>query len=183
MPDIASQTHNETHTETGHQEGVFPPFDSTTYPSQLLWLVLTFAVLYHVISKIALPRIGGVLEDRRNRIASDFTQAERLKQETDRVIASYEESLKQSQDQAHKMAEQTRARLMAESNVKRAQVEEALQIKLADAEQSISDIKNKAMADVGLIAMDVTETMLNHLTGDDFDKQSIEKTVLSPVKL
>ena len=60
------------------EHDVFPPFDSSTFPSQLLWFALTFALLYYLMSKVALPRIAGILEDRRDRIASDLDLADPL---------------------------------------------------------------------------------------------------------
>ena len=67
--------------ETPTEHKVFPPFDSTTFASQLLWFAITFALLYYLMAKVALPRIAGILEDRRDRIASDLDLAERLKRE------------------------------------------------------------------------------------------------------
>jgi F-type H+-transporting ATPase subunit b len=74
----------EVHTETGvaheaHGTGVFPPFDHTTYSSQLLWLVITFGFFYWIMQKVVVPRVGGILEHRHDRIAQDLDEASRLK--------------------------------------------------------------------------------------------------------
>ena len=90
------------HTETGvaqdagHGSGVFPPFDSTHYASQLLWLAITFGLFYLFMSRVVLPRIGGVIETRRDRIAQDLEQAARLKQDADNAIVAYEQELAQA---------------------------------------------------------------------------------------
>src|SRR5688572_1322589 len=62
-----------------HGTGVFPPFDPTTFASQLLWLVITFAALYLIISRSAVPRIGSILEQRKTRIEGDLKEADRLR--------------------------------------------------------------------------------------------------------
>ena len=90
--------------EEHEEEGVFPPFDSTFFASQLLWLVITFVVLYLLMSRLVLPRIGGILEDRRDRIARDLDQADRLKQQADDAIASYERALAEAKAGAFTIA-------------------------------------------------------------------------------
>jgi len=72
------------HTEAPGHAKVFPPFQPENYASQLVWLGLTFVLLYVVMAKVALPRIAGILEDRRDRIAADLDMAERLRAGGDR---------------------------------------------------------------------------------------------------
>ena len=71
---------------SGHARA-FPPFDKQTFPSQLLWLTVTFVALYLLMSRIALPRIDSILQRRRQRIAGDLAEAQRLKGESDAAIA------------------------------------------------------------------------------------------------
>jgi hypothetical protein len=61
----------------------FPPFETSTFPSQLLWLAITFGLFYLFLQKVVLPRIGGILEVRRDRIAQDLDQAARMREESD----------------------------------------------------------------------------------------------------
>ncbi|KZL18798.1 ATP synthase subunit b 2 [Pseudovibrio axinellae] len=143
----------------------FPPFDSTTFPSQLLWLVLSFGVFYWVMSKVVLPRIGGILEDRRDRIAGDMAEASRLKQETDDAIASYESALANARQKASSMAQDARAKVKAESESVRAAAEEQLAAKLSEAEQSISKIKVESLSHVGEIATETTGELVKALIG------------------
>ncbi len=72
---------------------VFPPFDATTFASQLLWLAITFGVLYYLMARVAVPRIAGIIEDRRDRIASDLDMADRLKTDSEEALAAYEKAL------------------------------------------------------------------------------------------
>ena len=65
--------------ESEHGAG-FPPFDATTYSSQILWLAITFGAFYWIMKNVAVPRISGILEDREDRIAGDLSEANRLKE-------------------------------------------------------------------------------------------------------
>ncbi|MEX0860470.1 MAG: ATP F0F1 synthase subunit B, partial [Cucumibacter sp.] len=112
--------------ERGGQPAIFPPFDASTFASQILWLVLTFGALYLLMSKVALPRIGEILEIRRDRIESDLAEAERLRQRTDKAIQSYEEALAEARRRAHEIAEKTRGEIRADLGDKRAGVEAGL---------------------------------------------------------
>jgi hypothetical protein len=107
--------------------GTFPPFDTSTFASQLLWLVIAFGITYYVISKIAGPRISGILEDRHDRIASDIAEAERLKRETDEAMETYEKALADARSRAQALASETRDKLTAETTAKRQASEEPCQ--------------------------------------------------------
>src|SRR4051812_38028557 len=87
-------TEHTEHTEQsggGHRD--FPPFLKETFASQILWFVITFVALYLLMSRVALPRIGGILEARKGRIDGDLGEAQRLKDESDTALAAYEKSL------------------------------------------------------------------------------------------
>jgi F-type H+-transporting ATPase subunit b len=92
---------------------VFPPFDPRTFPSQLFWLALSFGALYFMMSRIALPRIGEVIEERRDHIQRDLDEAARLKSETDAALKSYEQSLADARVKAQGLAKDTREKLAA----------------------------------------------------------------------
>src|SRR5208282_6274393 len=84
-------------TEVGHEAGGghanFPPFESATFPSQLLWLAITFGALYYVMSKIALPKVGAVIERRKARIAKDLDDAAAMHQQAAAAAAAHEKTL------------------------------------------------------------------------------------------
>ena len=161
-----------THTETGagHGDGhggggAFPPFDSSTFASQLLWLAITFGLFYLVMSRVIIPRIGGILEHRRDRIAQDLDEANRLKEEADNASAAYEQELASARRKASEIAEAAREKAKAEAQAERTEVESGLAIRMAEAEASIKAIKAKALADVGTIAEDTATSLVAHLTG------------------
>lgn len=177
---MAAETHNtEIQVPHGgeHASGVFPPFDSSTYASQLLWLAITFGLFYYVMAKMVLPRIGGILEDRRDRIAGDLAEAERLKQETDAAIAAYEQALAEARSKAHGIAQATRDKLTSEVNAKREAAEADLASKLADAESRIAGIKSEALGQVGEIATETASALVEALLGRAPAKADTAKAV------
>ena len=147
-------------------EEPFPPFDATYFPSQLLWLAITFTALYLLLVRVALPRLGGILEDRRDRIASDLDQAERLKQQSDEAIADYEKALAEARARAFAVAEEAREAAKQKAAGRQAEVEADLKSRLADAEKRIGEIKQKALADVDAVAADVAEAVVERLLGE-----------------
>ena len=78
-----------THTEMPEGHGVFPPFDKSTFPSQLIWLSVTFVLLYVLMAKMALPRIASILQERRKRVDDDLSEAQRFKEQSDAVIVAH----------------------------------------------------------------------------------------------
>src|ERR1043165_3992304 len=88
-----------THTEVPHKSG-FPPFAKETFASQLVWLAITFVALYLLIARIAVPRIGGIIDERAKRIEGDFASAQRAKDESEAALAAYEKSLADARHRA-----------------------------------------------------------------------------------
>lgn len=177
---MASEVKTETGVPGGEAHGGgggFPPFDGSTFPSQLLWLAITFGLFYYLMSKIALPRIAGILEDREDRIAGDLAEAERLKRETDEAIASYEQALAEARNKAHGIARATREKLEADVDAKRSAAEADLNDKLKAAEASISEIKQQAMSEVDGIATEAAEDIVKSLIGGRLTKKELTEAV------
>ncbi|HWK95591.1 MAG TPA: F0F1 ATP synthase subunit B [Pseudolabrys sp.] len=160
---MATTTHTEVPSE--HGKGTFPPFDPTTFPSQLVWLVLTFAILYALMAKVALPRLGGIIDDRQNRISGDIAAAGKLKAESEAAVAAYEKALAEARARAQVIAAETRDKQAAEAETTRKALEEQLNAKLAEAEKTIAGTKQKAMAEVRGIATDAAKTIVERLIG------------------
>lgn len=158
--------HEGTQAQDGdHHTSVFPPFDPTTFPSQLLWLAITFGLLYVVMKRLALPRIGSILEERRDRIDGDIAEAGRLQQKTDAAIESYETALAEARSNAHAIAEETRGKIRAELDAKRKTVEDDLAKKVAEAEGRIAETKAAALSNVGEIATEIAQAVVGQLAG------------------
>lgn len=151
---------------TEAQSDVFPPFDPSTFPSQLLWLAITFAALYFVLSRLALPRITRVLEDRKAIIDGDIAAADASRQKTDTAIAAYEAALASAKAKAQTIANQSRDDIQADIASKRGAVEADLSGKLAEAEARIAATKSEALTHVDEIATETAQTVVVQLLGD-----------------
>ncbi len=147
----------------GH--GGFPPFNPQTFPSQLVWLVITFVLLYALMAKWALPQVARVIENRQKRIADDFAEAERLKAQSEEALAAYEKALADARARAQAIATEEREREAAASEARHKELERALNAKLAEAEKTIAATKQAAMANVRGIAEDATRTIVERLIG------------------
>ncbi len=167
-------------TEVPHDAGhpkVFPPLDPNNVSPQLIWLVATFVVLYFALSRVVLPRIGEVIEERKDRIKRDLAAAERLRGETEKALASYEKALSDARGNASSIARQTREQLNAEVDKERKAVEDHLAKKLADAETSIGATKTKALTSVKDIAGDTVTAIVGALSNVNATKDEIDSAL------
>lgn len=169
--------HTEVPGEAAH--GAFPPFDASTFPSQILWLAITFGLFYLFLKRVVMPRIGGILELRRDRIAQDLDQAALMKSEADAAVAAYEQELAEARLKANGIGQQARDAAKGEAEAQRKKVEGDLDRKLADAEARIAAIKTSAMAEVGSIAEETSAAIVQQLTGGKIDKAALAAAVKS----
>ncbi|MBS7542364.1 F0F1 ATP synthase subunit B [Ancylobacter oerskovii] len=155
----------------------FPPFDATTFPSQLIWLAIAFVALYWLMSRVALPRIATILEERHDRIADDLEEAGKLKAESEAAAKAYEQALAGARGKATSIASETRDKLTAEAEASRKSLEAELNAKLTDAESKIAATKTSAMTNVRGIAVDAAGAIVNQLTGAAPAPQAVEAAV------
>jgi F-type H+-transporting ATPase subunit b len=180
---MAEPTHTagtEHPAEGGH--GAFPPFQSQTFASQLVWLAIAFVLLYILMSRLALPRVGAVIESRQKRIADDLADASRLKTESDAAVAAYEKALADARARAQGIANETRERQLAEAEARRKALEDQLNAKLADAERAIATTKKAAMANVQAIAEEATRAIVERLIGEKPNDKSVAAAVADALK-
>lgn len=154
-----------------------PQLDPTTFAPQLIWLAITFIGLYVLMARVALPRIGGMIEQRRDRIASDLDEAARLKDDTEKAIADYETALAEARARAHTIAQQTRDELKAATDRERASLDQSIAKKLAEAEARIADARDAAMADVATIATGLAGDIVTSLAGASPTPAALERAV------
>jgi len=159
-----------------------PQLDFSSYPSQIIWLLITFTALYLLMARVALPRIATVLEERRDRIANDLDEAERLKRDTETAIANYEAALAEARARAHEIAQATREKLSAEIDAERGRVDDELAAKTTAAEEIISAAKTKALTEIGNVATETAEAIVKELVGGRWSKANISAAVGAVMK-
>jgi F-type H+-transporting ATPase subunit b len=174
-------TGGDTHSATGVPEahGAFPPFDPATFPSQLLWLAITFGLFYLFLKRVVVPRVGGIIDVRNDRISQDLDQASKLKGEADAAVAAYEQELAEAKKNANSIGQQAADAAKTEAETARKKIEAALDEKLGEAEARISSIKANAMKEVGSIAEDTASAIVEALVGGKASKAEIAAAVKS----
>lgn len=161
----ATEHGTEVHAADEAHSEVFPPFDPSSFSVQLIWLAITFAVLYFMLSRVALPRIGGIIDARKARIEGDLKEAERLRQETDKAVAAYEQALAEARQNAGKIAEDTRQSIRDDIDGKRKVVETDLATRMSDADARIQASKTAALGNVESIAAETAQALVAQLGG------------------
>src|SRR5579863_7118983 len=161
------------HTEAPEGHGGFPPFQSQHFPSQLLWLVVSFVLVYALMSRIALPRIGAIFADRSKRISDDLAAANRFKEQSEAANAAYQKALTDARNRAQGIAAETRERQAAKAETVNKQLEAQLHEKLAAAERSIAATRANAMGNVGNIAAEVAAAIVERLIGTSPSQQDV----------
>jgi F-type H+-transporting ATPase subunit b len=153
------------HSEVPAGHGAFPPFQAQHFPSQLFWLAISFVLLYVLMSKVALPRIGSILAARSRVIGDDLAAAERLKEQSDAAHAAYDKALADARARAQAMASTTRQEQASEADAAQKRLEAQLHERLAAAEQSIAATRTAAMGNVRSIAADTAAAIVERLIG------------------
>jgi F-type H+-transporting ATPase subunit b len=166
----------------GEHKAGFPPFQAETYASQLVWFVLTFAILYVVLAKIALPRVGGIIETRRNRIDGDLAAAQASRTQSEAAMAAYEKALAEARAKAQAIAADTRQKQAEAAEVLRKSTEAKLDAHLAEAEKSIRATKTAAMANVRGIATETAGAIVERLIGTQPAPQEVAAAVDDVIK-
>ena len=164
----------------GHGGGEFPPFNTATYPGQLVWLALTFGFLYYMMAKSIAPRLGAIIDTRRRAIAEDLAAAGRARDEANEAAAAYEASLAQARAGAQAIAQETRNGLQAEADARRKSVEAELAAKLTEADSAIRARRDAAMANVGTIATEAAAAIVERLTGRAPDPAALQRAAPAP---
>ena len=168
----------ETTETTGHEEGgAFPPLDSSTFPSQLFWLIIFFALLYALLSKLVLPRLAAIIAARKGQIDGDVARAQSLKDETEAALKAYEKSLADARSNANDIGKATRDEANAEAAIQQKQLDDSLAAKIKFAEDNIAKAKAKAMESVHNIAADSAAYIVAKLTGAKTLKAAAAKAV------
>jgi F-type H+-transporting ATPase subunit b len=165
----------------GHKEP-FPPFNGETFASQLFWLAICFVFLFVMMWKVALPRIGAIIDNRQKNIDDDLAAAAKFKADSEAAVAAYEKALADARGKAQALANETRDKQAAAAEATRKKLEGELNIKLADAEKTIAATKQAAMANVRTIAADATKAIVERLTGKAPADSTVDAAVSDALK-
>lgn len=159
-----------------------PQFNPEWFASQLFWLVVTFVGLYLLMSRIALPRMAQIMEERQDKIEDDLAKAEKLKSEAEEVYQAYEQQLAEARQQAQKTLKETSEKLDQESRERHEAFTQELNQQIADAEQRIESAKQEALNNLQSVAGEVAQDASQKLLGEKVAKDKADKAVKQAMK-
>lgn len=154
-----------------------PQLAVETFASQIVWLLITFVVLYLIMARAVIPRVGGILEDREARIRGDLDKAEALRADTDKAIADYEERLAEARTRANEIVAEMKSELAAENDERRRQIEAEIAERTAAAETQIAEQRRAALASLDDVARAAAASVVEKLAGQAVDEARITGAV------
>jgi len=151
-----------------------PQLDPTWWGGQIVWLALIFLVLYLVLSKVLLPKLGRTIDEREGKIAGDIADARRLKEEAEGQAAAAAAELAEARAKAQKTAADAKAKAAANASERQAVEEAKLNERLATAEAEIRSARDQAMGNVSTIAVETAQAIVERLTGEKVTKTAVK---------
>jgi F-type H+-transporting ATPase subunit b len=164
MQESAPQSQEGTAPPEGGAGGL-PQFDLAMWPGQMAWFLIFFVVVFVLMTRVFVPRIGGTIEARDAKIEGDVAEAWRLKDEAEAEAAKAAADMAQARAQAMKVADEARSRSQAQLAKRLAEEEAKLAETSAAAEARIAAARAEAMSNVGSIAAGAAQAIVEKLTG------------------
>lgn len=158
-----------------------PQLDFGTFDNQIFWLVIALIAIYFILTRVALPRIGGVLAERQGTITNDIAAAEELKLKAEQAEAAYEKALADARAEATAIADKTKADIQGELDIELAKADERIAAQSAEAEKAIAEIQSNATAVAKEAAVDTAQAIVAAL-GGVADKATVEAAVNERIK-
>ena len=158
-----------------------PQLDFSTFPNQIFWLVVTLIVIYFILSRVALPRIGAVLAERQGTITNDIAAAEELKQRAQEAEAAYDKALVDARAQAGKIVADAKLDIQADLDVQLAKADAEIAAQTAESEKAIAEINAGADAAVKAVAKDTAKEIVAAL-GGKADAKTITAAITARMK-
>lgn len=159
-----------------------PQLDFATFPNQIFWLVVALIVIYFVLSRIALPRIGGILDDRQGRITTDITAAESLKAKAEDAEKAYGQALIDARSAAAKIVSATKADIQSDLDAAVSKADAEIAARSAESTKRIDEVRAGAVASVTQVANDTAEAIVAALGGKKADAKTVAAAVAARMK-
>ena len=159
------------------ESGGMPQLNPEFWISQVFWLVLTFGILYGVLSKLILPKISANLESRKSRIQENIEAAERQREDSENKIKEFEDIIAKSKIEAKNIFKETKERAVKEINAKKEKLEKQLDEEIKKAEKEIYILKKSAPEKIRKIAVETSSDLIKQLMGVEVNNSSISAIV------
>lgn len=159
-----------------------PQLDPTHFASQIFWLVVCFGVLYLLMARIALPRVGQLLQERRDRVQNDRARAEAIHLEAQDALAAYQASLAEARAGAQAITAEAAQAAADETSQKVEALGAKLAVELSEAEARLAEQRDKAMAELRKAAREITSDAVERLTGLKPEARTVTSAVTAAAK-
>lgn len=160
-----------------------PQFQQTAFfLPQVVWLAITFLTLYILMAKVALPKIGAVLDERQRKIDDNLDKAAQLKAEAEAAVAAYEKALAESRAHAHAVIKETSDRLAKQAEERTRDLNAKLADQIKAGESRIAAAKEQALASVRDVAVEIAGAAVARLIGNSADQTKVEAAVATALK-
>ena len=162
--------------ESSESSGM-PQLDPEFWFSQIFWLIITFGLLFIVLSKLILPKISENLETRKSEILENISTAEKQREESENKIKEYEKIILDSKNEAKNYFNKAREKILKDVDKKRENLEKEINEEINKAEKEILELKNKSPEKIRKIAAETSSDLIKHLIGVEVNNSSISAIV------
>ena len=159
------------------ESGGMPQLNTKFWFSQIFWLILTFGILFVVLSKLILPKISKNLEIRKSQILENIETAEKQRQESENKIKEYEKIVLESKNEAKNYFNKAREKILKDIDNKRQVLENNINEEIVKVEKEIAELKNKSSETINKIAIETSSDIVRELIGIQVNNSSISATV------
>ena len=159
------------------ESGGMPQLNPEFWISQIFWLILTFGILFIVLSKLILPKISESLEKRKSQILENISLAEKQREESENKIKEYEKIILDAKNEAKNYFNSARQKVFQEINEKKEILENEINEEIKVAENEIINLKNSSSEKIQKISITTSEDLIKQLIGIDVNSSSISAIV------
>lgn len=181
MAETTEAEHGADAAAHGAEAAGMPQLDFGTFPNQIFWLVVALVAIYFILTKVALPRIAGILADRQGTITNDIATAEELKLKAEAAEASYQQALADARAESIRINNEARAAVQAELDEAIAKADAEIAERTAESEKRIAEIRESAAENVEIVARDATAAIVAAL-GQQPDDAQVAEAVSAQIK-
>ena len=159
------------------ESGGMPQLDPEFWFSQIFWLIITFGILYLVLSKLILPKISDNLETRKLQVLDNLELAEKQRNESEAKLKEFDNIILNSKTEAKKFFNESRKKLLEDINNKKERLEEEIDTEVKRVEAEIEELKKKSPEKINKIAIETSADLINQLIGANVNNSSITAIV------
>jgi F-type H+-transporting ATPase subunit b len=159
------------------ESGGMPQLNPEFWVSQIFWLILTFGILYIVLSKLILPKISNNLETRKSQILENIEAAEKQREDSETKLKEYEEIISKSKLEAKNIFNQAREKALKDINAKREVLDKQIDEEISKAEEEINTLRKSAPEKINTIAIKASSDLIQKLIGAEVNNSSISAIV------